>query len=36
MDRNLSRTNIRDGLILGLLVVFMLGVTFAAAYLYLA
>ena len=34
MDRNLARRNIRTGLIVSAIMVFMFGLTFAAAYVY--
>ena len=34
MDRNLARRNIRTGLIVGAIMVFMFGTTFLAAYVY--
>ena len=34
MDLNLARRNIRTGLIVGAIMVFMFGMTFVAAYVY--
>jgi hypothetical protein len=34
MDRRLARKNLRTGLIVGAISVFMFGLTFLAAYLY--
>ena len=34
MDRNLARRNIRTGLVVGAIMVFMFGMTFVAAYVY--
>lgn len=36
MDRNLARKNIRGGLITGAVCFFMFGMTFVAAYIYVA
>lgn len=36
MDRNLARRNIRSGLITTVVCVFMFGMTFVAAYIYIA
>jgi hypothetical protein len=36
MDRKLARRNIRSGLLLGMLVVFMFGISFLAAAIYVS
>ncbi len=36
MDRNLARKNIRSGLITGAVCIFMFGMTFVAALVYVA
>ncbi len=36
MDRNLARRNIRTGLIVGIVSLFMFGMTFVAAYIYIS
>jgi hypothetical protein len=36
VDRNLARKNVRTGLIVGAVVLFMFGVSFLAAALYIA
>ncbi len=36
MDRNLARRNLRTGLIVGMVSLFMFGITFVAAYVYIA
>ncbi len=36
MDRNLARKNIRSGLITGAVCIFMFGMTFVAALIYVA
>jgi hypothetical protein len=36
MDRNLARKNIRTGLLVGALCLFMFGMTFVAAAIYVA
>ena len=36
MDRNLARKNIRSGLIVGALCLFMFGMTFVAAAIYVS
>jgi hypothetical protein len=36
MDRNLSRKNIRSGILVGALCLFMFGMTFVAAAIYVA
>jgi len=36
MDRNLARKNIRSGLLVGALCLFMFGMTFVAAAIYVA
>jgi hypothetical protein len=36
MDRNLARRNIRTGLIVGIVSLFMFGITFVAAYIYIS
>jgi hypothetical protein len=35
MDRNIARRNVRTGLIAGAVVLFMFGMTFVAAYVYI-
>jgi hypothetical protein len=36
MDRKLARRNIRSGLLLGMLVIFMFGISFLAAAIYVS
>jgi hypothetical protein len=36
MDRNLARKNIRSGLLVATVAVFMFAITFLAAYVYIA
>jgi hypothetical protein len=36
MDRNLARKNVRSGLLVGALCLFMFGMTFVAAAIYVA
>ncbi len=36
MDRNLARKNIRSGLVTAVVCFFMFGMTFVAAYIYIA
>ncbi len=36
MDRNLARKNIRSGLVTTVVVFFMFGMTFVAAYIYIS